>query len=89
MITKFVLNAIFYHVGMSWIICFNNKMLCEIEGNDYPNQFNKGTWYNTSICSKFQGKVFEYFIKHARIYRYNIMCSIIEHDKQKNLYEDY
>ena len=37
MITIFVLNAIFYHLGMSWIICFNNTMLCEIEENDYPN----------------------------------------------------
>ena len=24
MITKFVLNAILHHVGMSWIICSNN-----------------------------------------------------------------
>ena len=25
MITKFVLNAILHHVGMSWIICSNKK----------------------------------------------------------------
>ena len=31
MINKFVLNAIFHHVGMTWIIFSNNKILYEIE----------------------------------------------------------
>ena len=29
-ITKFVLDAILHHVGMSWIICSNKKMKYEI-----------------------------------------------------------
>ena len=40
-----------------------------------------GPWYNTSICKKLHGKVFEGFIRNARTYRYNIMCSIDAHKK--------
>ena len=38
-------------------------------------------WYNTSICKKFHGKVFEGFIRNSRNGRYNIMCSIGVHEK--------
>ena len=38
-----------------------------------------GTWYNTSICKRSNGKVFEGFIRNARTDRYNIMCSIDAH----------
>ena len=62
MITKFVLNAILHHVGMSWIICPNNEMFYEIEENKHPNWFNTGHWYNTAIYSKLHGKLFEHFI---------------------------
>ena len=66
MITKFVLNAISNHVVMSWIITFNEEMKFEIDENNHQYWFNKGPWYNTSICSKFHGSMFEYFITHAR-----------------------
>ena len=88
MITKLVLNAILHHVSMSWIICSNNEMLYKTEENNHPDWFNKYPWYKTAICSKFHGKLFEDFIKHAGTYRYNLMCSIIAHDKQQPLYED-
>ena len=39
-----------------------------------------GPWYNTSICEKLHGNVFEGFIRNARTYRYNIMCSIDAHE---------
>ena len=35
-----------------------------------------GPWYNTYICKKLHGKVFEEFIKNVQNDRYNIMCSI-------------
>ena len=38
-------------------------------------------WYNTSICNKFHGNVFEEFIRNARTDRYNIMCYIDAHGK--------
>ena len=35
-----------------------------------------GPWYNTYICGKLHGKLFEGFIINARTDRYYIMCSI-------------
>ena len=78
-----MLNAILHHVGMSLIIFSKNEMLYEIEENNHPDWFNKGPCYNTTICSKLHGKVFENFIKNARTGRYNIMCSMIALDKQQ------
>ena len=56
-------------------------MLYEVDESNHPNWFNKGPWYNTDICSKFHGKLFEDFITDAIIDRYHIMCSIVAHDK--------
>ena len=81
-ITKFVLNAILHHVGMSWIICSNEEMLYEIDELNHPNWLNKGPCYNTDISLKLHGKTFEYFITHARTDRYNLMCSVVVHDKK-------
>ena len=41
-----------------------------------------GPWYNTSICKKLHGILFEVFIINARTDRYHIMCSIDEHEKE-------
>ena len=40
-----------------------------------------GPWYNTYICKKLHGNVFEVFIVNAITDRYNIMCSINSHEK--------
>ena len=40
-----------------------------------------GPCYNTSICKKLYGKVFEGFIRNSKTDRYNIMCSIDAHEK--------
>ena len=88
MITKFVLNAIFHHVGMSWIICSNEKIKYEIDESNHPGWLNKCSWYDTYICSKFHGRLFEDFITHARTERYSLVCSIVAHDKKKPAYED-
>ena len=74
-------------MGLSWIICSNNKMIYEIEENNHPNWFNKGPWYNTSICSKLHGKLFGDFMRHAITDRYHLMYSIIAHNKQQPLYQ--
>ena len=48
-----------------------------------------GPWYNISICKKLHGKVFEVFIRNARIDSYNIMCFIDAHEKEHLLsYDD-
>ena len=50
MITKFVLNEILYHVGMSWTINSNDEMKYEIEKSNHQDWLNKRPWYNTYIC---------------------------------------
>ena len=45
-----------------------------------PNFMTDSPWYNTSICKKLHGKVFEEFIRNARTDRYNLMCYIDEHE---------
>ena len=40
-----------------------------------------GPWYNTYICKKIHGNIFEGFIINARTKTYNIMCSIDAQEK--------
>ena len=40
-----------------------------------------GPWYNTSICKKIHGNLFEGFIRNERTDRYNIMGDIYAHEK--------
>ena len=87
-ITKFVLNAILHHVGMSWIISPNKEMNYEMDENHHQDWLNKGPWYNTSICSKLHGSSFEDFITQARTYRYNIMCYLVAHDRLQLYHKD-
>ena len=77
MITKVVLNAILHHVGMSWIIFSSKKMKYEIDKSNHTNWLNKGPWYNIEICSELHGRIFDIFITHSRIDRYNLMCYIV------------
>ena len=87
MITKFVLNSILHHVGMVWIISSNDQKKYEIDKINHQDWLNKGTWYNIYICSRLHGSLFEDFITHARTDRYNIMCSLVAHDKKLPDYE--
>ena len=52
----------------------------EMEENNHQDWLNKGPWYNTDICLKFHGALFEDFISHAISDRYNIMCYLVAHD---------
>ena len=85
MVAKFVLNEIFYYVGMSWIIISNDEMKYEIDKSNHQYWLNKCPWYNTDICSRLHGSMFEDFITHARTNRYNIMCYLVVHDKKYQL----
>ena len=88
MITIFVLNSILHHVGMSRIITSNKEMKHKMNKNNNEDWLNKDPWYNTSICLKLHGSMFENFITHARTDRYNLMCSLFGHDKLQPNYED-
>ena len=58
----------------------NSKKLC---------WFDTGPWHNNNICSKLYGTTFEGFITQARTDRYNIMCSLVAHDRmQENKPDD-
>ena len=83
-----MLNAILHHVGMSWIISSNNEMKYEIDESNHQDWLNKGTWYNKEICSRFHGSLFEDSITNTRTDRYNLMCSLVAHDKKVPAYED-
>ena len=88
-ITKFVINEMLHHVGMSWIISSNQEM--EYEMNTKSNHLdwlNKGPWYNRNICSKLHGIRLEDFITQARTDQYNLMCSLVAHDRLQPDYED-
>ena len=51
--------------------------------------FDTGPCYNKYICSKLHGITFEDFITQARTDRYNIMCSLVAHDRlQENKTDD-
>ena len=41
-----------------------------------------GPLYNTYICNKLYGRVFEEFIRNSRTDIYNIICSIYAHEKE-------
>ena len=41
-ITKFLLNAILHHDGISWIISSNQAMEYEMDKNNHQYWFNKG-----------------------------------------------
>ena len=87
-ITKFVLNEMLHHVGMSWIIFSNQETEYEINTNiNHLYWLNKGPWYKKNICFKLHGTKFEDFITQARTYRYDIMCSLVAHDRLQTDYK--
>ena len=59
-----------------------------MDESNHPNWLNKGSKYNTAICSRLHGIMFEDFITHAGTDRYNLLCSIVVHDKKQPDYED-
>ena len=83
-----MLNEILHDVGVSWIIISNDEMKYEIDEINHQYWLNKGPSYNTAICSRLHGSLFEYLITHARTDRYNLMCSLVTHDKIQPDYKD-
>ena len=79
-ITSFVLNTLLHNVGMLWIIKTNQYL--EYDMYKHNSDWMTGCpWYNTYICKKLHGKLFEKFIRNSRTDRYNIMCSIHAYEK--------
>ena len=59
-----------------------------MDKNNHQDWLNKGPWYNTSICSKLHGSRFDGFITKAITYKYNLMYSLVAHDKIQPDYKD-
>ena len=74
-ITTFVLNTMLHHVGMLWMIETHEQLKYNMDKHN-SEFITGGPWYNTYICNKLYGKVFELFIRNARTDGYNITCSI-------------
>ena len=87
MITKFLLNIVLQNVFMSWIIETNQKLKYDIDKHNL-DWTTRGLWYNTSICTKLHGTVFEKYIRNTITDRYNMMYSIDAHGKQQPSYVD-
>ena len=77
-----------HHVGMSWIISSNQEMAYEINKSNHLDWLNKFPWYNRNICSKLHGSMFEGIITQERTDRYNLMCSLVVHDRLQLDYKD-
>ena len=74
-IIDFVLNKMLNHVGMIWIIVNHEDLKYDMDIHN-SELMTGGPLYNTYICKKLYGKLFEAFIINERNDRYNIMCSI-------------
>ena len=68
-ITQFLLNTMLHHVGMLWKIETNQQLKYDIYKHN-PDWITRGPWYNTSICKKIHGTVFEIYFRNARNDRY-------------------
>ena len=52
-----------------------------MDKNNHQDQLNKGPWYNTPIRLKLHGSTFEDFITQAVRDIYNLVFSLVAHDK--------
>ena len=60
-ITTFVLNTMLHHVGMIRIIENHEELKYDMDILN-SDRLKGGPWYNTYICKKLHGKIFEEFI---------------------------
>ena len=63
-------------------------MKYDMDENNHQDWLNKGPWYNTCICLKLRGNIYDDFITQARTDRYNRICYLVAHDKIQPDYED-
>ena len=69
-----------HYVGMLRIIETHGQLKYDKDKHNSDWMIG-GPWYNTSICKKLHGNMFEGFIRNIRTDRYNIMCAIYAHGK--------
>ena len=72
----------------------DNQLKKQMEYDNFTNSkilewFDTGPWHNKNICYKLYGTTFEDFITQARTDRYNIMCSLVAHDRLQENKPEY
>ena len=60
-------------------------MKYEIDKIIHQAWFNKCPWYNTSICSRLHGSLFDDFRTHARTDIYNLIFYLVAHAKNNQI----
>ena len=80
-IDPFVLHIVFHHVGISETIEKNNDLIFEmaVMGRQW---MDKSPWYNTNICTEWNGQILGDNFWTGRKDRYEFMCRF-------DLYEKY
>ena len=73
---------------MTWIVSSNAEMKYDMEEHKHEDWLNSGPWYNKNIYSRINGSLFEDFITQARTDRYNIMWSLVAHEKENSTSSD-
>ena len=73
---------------MTWIVSSNAEMKYDMEEHKHEDWLNSGPWYNKHICSGMNGSLFDDFITQARTDRYNIMWSLVAHEKENSTSSD-
>ena len=79
-----MLNAIFHHMGMSWIISYKKKMKYRIDESNHPDLLKKGHWYNTDICSNYHKNCLKILL-HMQEETDIISCVLLLHRIKNNL----
>ena len=72
---------VFCNIGLSLIIQSNKNLGFDFQ-NNCPYWILNSPWYNTTICSKLHGLVFEDYFTTSKRDKYNLMCSIEAHEKK-------
>ena len=87
-ITQFVTNMVLQHVGLYWIIQSNQNLNFDFQIHCISWVLNL-PWYNTQICPRLHGSLFEDYVTTDRQGIYNLMCSIEAHKRyQKTINDD-
>ena len=83
LITPFVSNMVFQHIGLFWIIQSNKNLSLDIQ-NIYPSWILNGSCYNTTIFLRYHLLVFEDYFTTSKHDKYYLICSIKAHEITRN-----
>ena len=86
-ITPFVFHMEFKNFGLLWIIDNNKIIQFEMDAQDRQGM-DKSTWYNTTICTKLNDRIFEDDLKTGHKDRYELVFSVDKYGKENTSMND-